>query len=133
MSVIEVSWFRGSDRVILFEFPDVWDWNDFWDAKSRSDAMTDSVTHNCAILLHMPARVSMPDNALSQGRSLLSKRHPRVTLFVMVTPNAFARNLMRILSQLYVSRRGMLQTAQSLDETAKVLQQMGFVPSENHT
>jgi hypothetical protein len=133
MSEVEVSWYKGSDRVILFEFPDVWGWNDFWDAKGRSDAMTDTVTHNVAILLKVPANVRMPDNALSQGRALLQKRHPRATLFVMVTPNAFARKLMNILSQLYISRRNMLQTAQSLEDTERILVQMGFVPASEPT
>lgn len=123
---ITVQWYKDSHRIIHFDFPIKWTWDEFWAAKQVSDEMMDGVNEPCAVILQAPPNVVLPDNALSNGRSMINKRHPRAGIFIIVTPNAFVRSVVKMLSQLYVARRGFLRSAGTMGEAENALIAAGF-------
>jgi hypothetical protein len=127
---IPVTWYKDTVNVIVFEFPVEWTWDEFWEAKAISDQMMDEVDRNYALILHAPANVRVPDNAISQGRSMINRRHPRADLFVIVSSNAFVRSLIKILGQFYLTRRKFLQSAPTLEAAEAILRAEQFLASE---
>jgi hypothetical protein len=120
-----VSWYRDSRTVILLEFPASYTWAEFWAAKAEADQMMDIVSHDCALIIFGPPNTRLPDNVLSQSRSLLTRRHPRSKLFLILTTNGMIRTVTRLLAQLF--RSGLVQGIISLEEADRVLRAQGYL------
>lgn len=124
-SRIQVSWYKGTRSVILMNFPADFTWGEFWAAKSEADRLMDTAEREYALIMFGPQNLRLPDNALSQSRALLSRRHPRSKLFLMLMPNGMLRVFTRMLAQLF--RSGLVQGIASLEEADQVLRAKGYL------
>jgi hypothetical protein len=124
---IDVQWYKSSDRVILMDFQDDFSWDEFYDAKLQADALMDTVDHPCALVLWFPARVPPLSNALSNGRSMLSRRHPRSERFIIVSESSFVRSLGTVLGQIVGPRAKLVEVTATLDEAELRLMKAGYL------
>jgi hypothetical protein len=124
---IDVEWYVGSDRVILMHFQENFSWDEFYEAKLQADALMDTVDHNCALVLWFPSKVPPLTNALSNGRSMLSRRHPRSERFIIVSESSFVRSLGTVLGQIVGPRAKLVEVAATPQEADIRLAKAGYL------
>jgi hypothetical protein len=124
---VEVAWYRGSQRVILMQFPVQFSWEDFRLAKARADALMDDAAQPCALVLCFPQTVPALKDLLSHARLLLSSRHPRSRHFLVVSQNEYVQSLGRVLNAITPAEDGLVEVAASLTEADARLLAAGYL------
>ena len=124
---VRVEWYAGSDRVILMDFQENFSWDEFYGAKLEAEALIDTVEHTCALILRFPARVPPLTNALSNGRSMLSRRHSRAEQFIIVSESGFVRSLGMVLAQIAAPRARLVEVTSTLEGAETRLMETGFL------
>ncbi|MFN8379588.1 MAG: hypothetical protein U0452_13050 [Anaerolineae bacterium] len=124
---IDVEWYGHSDRIILMHFHEDFSWDEFYEAKQQADLMMDSVDHNCALVLWFPTKVPPLTNALSNGRAMLSRRHPRSERFIIVSQSSFVRSLGSMLGQIVGPRATLVEVAATPEEADIRLAKAGYL------
>jgi hypothetical protein len=124
---IEVAWYRGSQRVILMQFPRQFTWEDFQQAKARADALMEDAAQPCALVLCFPQTVPVLKDLLSHARLLLSNRHPRARYFLVVSENEYVQSLGRVLNAITPAEAGLVEAAATLPEADARLMAAGYL------
>ncbi|HYO87972.1 MAG TPA: hypothetical protein VER79_04945 [Candidatus Limnocylindrales bacterium] len=118
---IEVGWYRETDRVILMRFQEDFSWEEFQRAKGQADALMDTVDRNCALVLWFMEQVPTLADMLSNGRSLLSRRHPRSQRFIIVSESSLVRSLGAMLGQITDTQSALIEVATTMAEAEQRL------------
>jgi hypothetical protein len=127
---IQMMWMNETRTAMLIEFPQRWQWPEFYEAKVEIDKMLDTVDHPCALIIALPPNVIMPDNVISNARSMFKQKHPLARVFMLVAPNTFARALLNMFARLVGETARSLWVVPTQEEAEARLVRMGYLEPE---
>ncbi len=123
---VDVGWYRDSDRVILMHFQEQCTWGEMHHAKEEADALMDTVDHDCALVLWFPPMVLPLADMLSNGRSILSRRHSHAERFIFVSESSLVRSMASVLSQITGPRSNLIEVTTTMSEADQRLEAAGY-------
>jgi hypothetical protein len=98
---ITISWDNDRHTMQVYEFSQVWTWDEFYAAKREADGILDGITHPVAVVFSGPPDVRIPEGFIAQVVNITRTRHKRAYLAVVVTSNMLVRTLLNTASKLY--------------------------------
>jgi hypothetical protein len=114
--VIEVSWANiDSQEVILYRFPSLWTWEDFYKAQRKVDKMLDISSQEIPVFFDFRAGSYLPPSMLREMRKIIESWHRHGTPLIVVGGNQIVQNAFAV-------------AARMLSES-KLLQDVRFVSS----
>jgi hypothetical protein len=119
---VSVRWDNAEQTIIRYDFDDLWSWEDFYSTQRIGQEMINQTTHCHPIgtLFVMP-HPTMPQNILSNTRTGMSTKHPRVFLIVVVSRNRYVKMLYEILIKLYRPLANEMVRTDTLEEARELL------------
>lgn len=99
---IKVSWDdEDQKKIIRWEFPEEWVWNDFYSALQHSRALTREVKYVVDVLVDMRHAEKLPKNVLTQTQVTLQTSPLNVGVVVVVGVNPLVRAAFNSFMRLY--------------------------------
>jgi hypothetical protein len=126
VSAITVGFYKEFEDVLYFAMPERWSWQDFWEAKQRTDRVLDTLTHPVAVLFLTHDHVHLPEGAISEARMMLTSKHPLTDTAVVVSQNALIHNTVRMIGVLF-ARYARIYARNSAEEAEEFLRSRGFL------
>lgn len=121
---IEVVWDDEAQTVIRHIFPERWTWEEFFVAVDEAQAMIDTVPGPVGVIIDGRAdNMQMPPNMLSNGRTLLSRSHPKTKIMVVVIKNPFINVMVMTLSRISGARGRALLSVDSIEEARRLVRE----------
>ena len=118
---IKVTWDDHHDDIILFEFPPVFNWDQYYVAEDQAHAMIEERGRDVGYIFDFPQNAKIPDNAISNGRRVIEQRHSKVTLVVNVGSTAFIRTLFNMGIRMYPTLRDNVAMSGTIDEAREMI------------
>ncbi len=98
---VRVNWDNPAKTILRYDFTDRWSWKDIYAAKNIGDAMIESVPHGVGVMFVLPSNATLPENAISNVRSLIKSAHRRVYASVFVSNSVYVKTIYNVLKQVY--------------------------------
>lgn len=98
---IKTEWGNDEKTILLFTYEPNWSWNDLNDAVTLAYDMMETIDHPVVHIADMRNASILPSGAMTQGRNLANRRHPRQTLLIVVGANSLVRTLGNTFSKIY--------------------------------
>jgi hypothetical protein len=124
---INIEWVNNKQTVVKLEFPQLWTWEEVYEVKRQLDAGLDQVDHDCAVLFVLPSNTKLPMNALSNGLRILNDSHPRIRLFMIVTPSLFVRSVTEMVRKVSTDIRNRSRVVETIDQAHEALIEAGYL------
>lgn len=120
--MIEVTWSDTQDNVVLWKFPLIWTWQEFFAAKAEVDAMIDGVEGiaDSIFLIHTERR--LPEGGIRNLKRIVAERHARHDVIVIVGPTMFLTSLLSVILKIVPGAQDQLHYAQSIDEAYAIIE-----------
>ncbi len=113
---ITVSWEDHEQRTLIYHFPPVWIWREFYNAKAEAERLLDTVDHNVAVFLDFSQGASLPAGAISEALKIIKLRHPRATPAIFIGINPRIRIVFNMLRSVLGNRMKDIHLVKNLDE-----------------
>ncbi len=119
---IEVVWDDEAHTVIRHIFSERWTWEEFFAAIDEAQVMIDTAPGPIGVIIDGRAEtMQMPPNMLSNGRTVLSRAHPRTKIVVVVIRNPFINVMVMTLSRISGARGRTLLSVDNIDEARRLV------------
>jgi len=98
---IHVQWDNPEQTIIRFRYDGAWNLSDLFDALQEARELMDTVTHRVDGIVDLSESKLMPNGALSLGRNVTMRKHPRQGKTVIVGASGFVRTLYDVYRKVY--------------------------------
>ncbi len=98
---VQTSWDDNEKTIVHVDFIGHWTWQEAHQAIDTMIALIESVDHRVHIIIDMHGGSHVPPLAFGEVRSLLSKRHPRAGVTVILGANFMLASLWKTMAQTY--------------------------------
>lgn len=113
---INVRWDDEDYRALLYEFPEHWTWEDFYNVKVQADELLDTVDYNVVLIFDMTTTRSVPAGVLAQARWLISRAHPLGKPIVLVGTNLIIQAMLNLVNKFNLSAGDLLKAVATVEE-----------------
>jgi hypothetical protein len=120
---IDLRWLDNQQTALLYTFPEKWTWDDFYAVKAQADVWLDACDHDVVLLFDMSVTRTIPPGALSQGRYLIGKAHPRGKPIILIGGNRMIAALLNMAARFNPNLTHLIRTAPTFDEAHKFVAQ----------
>jgi hypothetical protein len=120
-SPVRVAWADSEKTILRYDFNERWTWKDIYNAKNIGDAMIETVTHPVGVLFVMPANAALPDNAISNVRTLIKAAHTRTYVSIVVSSSVYVKTIYNVLRQVYKPLTASFLHTDTLEKAHKLL------------
>ncbi len=121
---IELAWVNDENNALHYQFPPNWTWDDFYRVKAEADALLDDCDHDVVLLFDMADTAKIPAGALTQGRNLLKRAHPRGKPIILIGTNRMIEALLNMVNRLNPGDKNLLLAVPTFDDALKLLAQL---------
>lgn len=87
------NWYDSDCTILLWKFEDNWEWDEYYAAIDRSNAMVRQQTHPVTVIIDMHEVQSFPRGIMTHATSGLMVRPANVNLAIIVVKNPALRTL----------------------------------------
>lgn len=129
--MVEVQWADEEKDIVLWKFPSRWTWHDFYEAKQEVDAMIDSVEGIVDSIFLTSGAQRMPSGALQNLKRIITERHQRHDLIVVVNTRMFLHALVTTVFKFVPSAKRQFHFVNSEEEAYAIIRaaQQNRLPS----
>ncbi len=122
---INLSWDDQECKALMYQFPEQWTWEDFYNVKTEADKLLDEVNHNVVLIFDMTTTRSIPSGVLAQARWLISRAHPRGTPIVLVGTNLVIQAMLNLVNKFNLSANDLLKAVATVEEARNYVKRIG--------
>jgi hypothetical protein len=98
---VQTSWDNEDHTIIRTEFVGAWTWEEAHQAVDQMVALIESVDYTVHTIVDVTNSSRVPSLAFKEVRSLLSRRHPRAGVSMIVGANFMTASLWKTIAQTY--------------------------------
>jgi hypothetical protein len=98
---INVQWDNSEQTVIRFVYNGSWNMSDLFEALQDSRDLMDTVDYTVAHIVDLRESKLMPNGALSLGRNVTMRKHPRQGKTVIIGASGFVKTLYDVFRKVY--------------------------------
>jgi hypothetical protein len=120
-SGITVQWDNDEKTVIRYDFQGYWDWTEFREKAIEAFILTRSVDHKVDTISNFLPGTTIPRNALSQFRNIMTEAPENRGVNCIVGVSVFIRTLVNVFSRLYPQLGERIIVAASLADARAIL------------
>ena len=85
---VKVSWYDDQKTIIVQEFPDIWTWDEFYDAVNRTVGMEKTVSHPVYVLgTQSPTGKTPSGNILTHYNAAIKMHEDHMRYYIIATDN----------------------------------------------
>ncbi|NWF68816.1 MAG: hypothetical protein HXY40_07010 [Chloroflexi bacterium] len=121
---VRVTWDNSDRTALRYDFNERWSWKDLYAMKAIADAMIESVQHPVGVLFVLPFNAALPDNAISNVRSVIKNMHPRVYTSILISNSVYVKTIYNVLKQVYKPLTKSFLHADTLERGRSLLTEM---------
>jgi tRNA A37 N6-isopentenylltransferase MiaA len=119
---IDLSWDNNEHKALLYQFPDQWTWEDFYNVKIKADKLLDDVDYNVVLIFDMTSTRSIPSGVLAQARWLISRAHPRGKPIVLVGTNMVIQAMLNLVNKFNKNAPDLIMAVSTVEQARKFVQ-----------
>lgn len=122
---IEVTWDNEEKTIIRWTYSPDWTWNDAYQARDDEKLLIDSVPHIVDALGDMRAARGVPPGALTTVVNVMTKRHERLGLTVLVGGNRFVQMMYAMIRKVHFGPllRSRIVMAPTLEQAYQMIEE----------
>ncbi len=120
---VQVVWDNDERTIVRYIFDKHWQWDDFFAAVETSLAMIDSVPNHVGTIFETALGMTIPKDVITHARKIISRRHERTVIIVIVAPGLYLRTLMQIATKLSHEIAQRVQAVTTIDEAREIIYQ----------
>lgn len=119
---IKVDWLSSESNIINLTITGSWTWSEFFTAREQMvDLMEKSDFENIDYILDIKNAPALPENVLSQMRTIGQNHHIKSRHMVVVGANRFIKTMFDIMRTLTPDRMQYITLAQNEEEAVEIL------------
>ncbi|RMG79384.1 MAG: hypothetical protein D6712_19755 [Chloroflexi bacterium] len=127
---ITVSWEDQEQRTLIYRFPSMWTWQEFYNAKAEAERLLDTVDHNVTVFLDFSQGATLPAGAVSEAPKIMKKRHPRATPVIFIGVNPRISIVINMVRTVLSSRMKDIHMVKTLDDAWELVHQLREADTE---
>ena len=122
------AWYDQYRDVVLMSYQQQFTWDEAFQVEDQITAMlSDGNDYPVAIILDFPQDALTLSNALTNARTLMARRHPRLKKVVLVSQATFTRALGNTFAQFLGPQGRVFEVCSSLEDAEVRLRKAGYL------
>lgn len=118
---VKVVWDNDERTIVRYVFAKQWKWDDFYAAVDTALMMIDSVPHHTGTIFDTPMGMSIPSHLLTHVKNVISRRHERTVVIVIIAQGLYIRSLLQIATKLSRDIAQKVQAVTTIDEAREII------------
>lgn len=125
---VTAGWYKDYRDVLLLSYQGHFGWDEAFRAQDEINALLAAEgDYPCSLILDFPQDALHLSNALSNARTMMARRHPRVHQIVLVSKSPFTRALGNTFAQFLGPGGQQFAVCSSLEDANSRLSQAGYL------
>jgi hypothetical protein len=124
---VTAGWYQDYRDLLLMGYEGRFLWDEAFRAQDQIAELVESVGHPCALLLDFPHDALNLTNSLTNARTMMARRHPRLHKIVLVSPAPLTRALGNTFARFMGPTGQAFEVCSTLPEAERRLQDAGFM------
>ncbi len=124
---VTAAWYKDFRDVVLMSYEGEFTWDEAFRAQDEINIMLQGDTFPCAVILDFPQDALNLSNALTNARTMMARRHPRLKKTLLVSSAPITRALGNTFSQFMGQGGKVFEVCASLADAEKRLAAAGFL------
>ena len=121
--MIKIQWSDTQQNIVIWTFSDQWTWNDFYTAQNEVQNRINKVNGIVDSIFITPQQQKVPSSAISHFRKIITKRHNRHDMLVVVGSSMFLSALLNMVIKFIPSASHQFHFVSTQDEAYKIIEQ----------
>ncbi|MFN8379589.1 MAG: hypothetical protein U0452_13055 [Anaerolineae bacterium] len=124
---VTAGWYKDYRDVLLMSYEDQFTWEEAFRAQDDINLTLSTGEYPCALILDFPQDALNLTNALSNARTMMARRSPRIQKLVLVSTSPFTRALGNTFAQFLGPTGRQFEVSSSVDDAEARLSKAGYL------